>query len=413
MNLHPFRDKIMKYSRSWRHIMKLTADLNMVKKINKSLVLEQIRQRAPISRALIAERTGLTKATVSSLVQELIDSHLVHEIGAGKSRGGRRPMMLHFNSNAGHAIGIDLGVKSFTAVLVDLNGAVIAEEYSRHRSSSETEVIRDVKEAIRKLCRQAPESPYGIIGIGIGIPGFSDEEGNVLFAPNLGWNDVPLRQTLEQEFSIPVIIENEANAGAVGERQFGSGRGTSSLIYVSLSEGIGTGIWINDELYRGVSGFAGEFGHVSVDPYGKPCRCGNSGCWELYASENALLESARIAFADETIDLHDLLKRADEGDPTALSLFDRVGRYLGIGIVNMMNAFNPEKIVLGGRLALARRWLEGAIFEELEKRSVPHPRKKLQLMFTGASGRATVLGAAWMAISDFIGAEPKQVKGEI
>ena len=108
--------------------MKLTADLNMVKKINKSLVLEQIRQRAPISRALIAERTGLTKATVSSLVQELIDSHLVHEIGAGKSRGGRRPMMLHFNSNAGHAIGIDLGVKSFTAVLVDLNGAVIAEE---------------------------------------------------------------------------------------------------------------------------------------------------------------------------------------------------------------------------------------------------------------------------------------------
>lgn len=392
--------------------MKKTADLNMVKQINKSLVLDQIRRHAPISRALIAERTGLTKATVSSLVQELIDSELVHEIGAGESRGGRRPMMLHFNGEAGHAIGIDLGVRSITAVIADLNGTVIAEERIRHRSSAAATVIAQVKEAIRKLIVRAPESPYGIVGIGVGIPGFSDEDGNVLFAPNLGWRDVPLRAELEREFSIPVIIENEANAGAVGERQFGSASGSSSLIYVSLSEGIGIGIWIHDELYRGVSGFAGEFGHVSVDPYGKPCRCGNSGCWELYASENALLESARTAFNNEAIGLDDLLQLAAQGDVTALSLFDRLGRYLGIGIVNIMNAFNPEKIVLGGRLAQAEPWLAEAISDELEKRSVPHPRNKLQLLFGGVGGRATVLGAAWMSISDFIRTGPHLAKDE-
>lgn len=381
--------------------MKQTGDLNLVKKINKSIVLDLIRYESPISRARIAERTGLTKATVSSLVTELIDSNLVGEIGVGESSGGRKPMMLLFNGQAGFAIGVDLGVNYIHALLTDLSGAIIAEVRNAHDNSSEKAVIQELKQCIHELIRKAPESHYGIIGIGVGIPGFSDEQGNVLFAPNLGWENVALQQLLETEFNLPVVIDNEANAGAVGEQRFGAGKESSNLVYVSIGIGIGTGILMKGELYRGMSGFSGEFGHISIQHEGKACRCGNSGCWELYASENALLEEARALFKDCTIKLQQLLELAEKQDPQAIKLFERLGSYLGIGLVNIMNVFNPEQIIIGGQLSHAEAWLTGPMNEVIQKRSLPYPREKLTVQFSALGSRSTVLGACSFAITNF------------
>ncbi|MDD9270984.1 ROK family protein [Paenibacillus sp. GCM10023248] len=380
--------------------MKQTGDLNLVKKINKSIVLHHIRTDSPISRARIAEMTGLTKATVSSLVNELIESSLVEEIGAGESSGGRKPMMLLFNGTAGYAIGVDLGVHDILAVLTDLNGKVVSEKRALHDNASAEAVIQLLKRTIRELIDSAPESAYGIIGIGIGVPGICDEEGNLLFAPNLSWENVPLQKLIEDTFHIPVVIDNEANAGAVGEKQFGAGTETTNLVYISIGIGIGAGIIIKGELYRGATGFAGEIGHISIQHDGPKCRCGSLGCWELYASEHALLEQARRELG-EPAQLDTLLARAEAGDKTAIALFERLGYYLGVGVVNIINGYNPEFIILGGRLAGAEKWLMKPLQDLLEKRSLPLPRKLLNVEFSKLSDRSTVLGASSFAVAKF------------
>ncbi|CAN7179319.1 ROK family transcriptional regulator [Paenibacillus sp. LjRoot153] len=380
--------------------MKQTGDLNLVKKINKTIVLHHIRTDSPISRAKIAEITGLTKATVSSLVNELIESSLVEEIGAGESSGGRKPMMLLFNSMAGYAIGVDLGVHDMLAVLTDLTGKVIRENRIQHHNESVEQVTHLLKTTIRELIETAPESVYGVIGIGLGVPGIVDEEGNLLFAPNLGWENVPLQSQLEAEFGLPVVIDNEANAGAVGEKQFGAGKDTANLIYVSIGMGIGAGIIIKNELYRGATGFSGEIGHISIQHDGPKCRCGSLGCWELYASEHALLEQAGRELGHE-VDLEIMLRKAESGDTRVISLFERLGYYLGVGVVNIINGYNPEFIILGGRLAGGEKWLMKPLLELLEKRSLPHPRKQLKVEFSELGDRSTVLGAASFAVAKF------------
>ncbi|TVY08977.1 ROK family transcriptional regulator [Paenibacillus cremeus] len=393
--------------------MKQTGDLNLVKKINKSIVLDRIRHDSPVSRARLAELTGLTKATVSSLVGELIESGLVDEIGAGESSGGRKPVMLLFNGTAGYAVGIDLGVDYILGVLTDLNGVIVEQHTMKHSNASVDAVIGDVIHSIRELIGRAPQSTYGIVGIGIGIPGISDEQGNVLFAPNLGWENVPLQQRIESELGIPVVIDNEANAGAVGEQQFdaGVGQNASYLVYVSIGSGIGTGIIIRGELFRGSSGFSGELGHVTIEQNGKPCRCGSSGCWELYASESALLEKARAVLPEDDVDIEALLRRAGDGDKRVIELFEQLGRSLGVGLVNIINAFNPELIVIGGRLAEAESWMLGPLTEVMERRSMPFPRAKLRVQFSGLGMKSTVLGACSLAIAKFFASTKVSVEG--
>ncbi|UJF32968.1 ROK family transcriptional regulator [Paenibacillus hexagrammi] len=384
--------------------MKQTGDLNLVKKINKSIVLHHIRTNSPISRARIAEVTGLTKATVSSLVNELIESSLVEEIGVGQSSGGRKPMMLLFNGTAGYAIGLDLGVQDCLAVLTDLTGKVIEEYIIEHNNDSVDNVVNVLKSCISELIGRAPESVYGIVGIGIGLPGICDDEGNLLFAPNLGWENVPLQHIIEKEFGIPVVIDNEANAGAVGEREFGAGKDTANLIYISIGIGIGAGIIIKGELYRGATGFSGEIGHISIQHDGPKCRCGSLGCWELYASEHALLQQARelsLPGGEDAIDVDELLKLADEGNPAVIQLFERLGYYLGIGVVNVINGYNPEFIILGGRLTGAEKWLKKPMMAVLERRSLPHPRKQLSVEFSQLDVRSAVLGASSLAVAKF------------
>ena len=204
--------------------MKVTGDQALVKKLNKSIVLHTIRKHSPISRARVSDMTGLNKATVSNLVAELCSEELVTEAGPGVSSGGRKPLILHFNSMAGSVIGIELGVKQMTAMLCDLGGGILEEVQYALDDHSLPYVLEEMKKMISGLLAKAPETPNGIVGIGIGVPGMVDEDGVVLFAPNLGWEMAPLRASLEEAFDVPITIDNEANAGAQGELNFGAAR---------------------------------------------------------------------------------------------------------------------------------------------------------------------------------------------
>jgi glucokinase-like ROK family protein len=376
----------------------ITWNQQVVKRNNKSLVLQMIMDKEPISRADIAQITGLNKGTVSSMVNELLAMDLIYESGPGESSGGRRPVLLHFNKTAGYAIGIDIGVNYILSILTDLKGNIIIEKNQLIQDSSFLVVKEQVKAVIRVLINEMPQSRYGVVGVGLGVAGIVDKEGMILLAPNLGWKYVTLKSEIEEVFKLPVIIENEANAGAYGEKQFGAGQNHENIIYISAGIGIGVGIILNDELYQGNNGYSGEFGHMIIEVDGRPCSCGSKGCWEMYASEHTLLQLTN--HKDAT--LESLIHLAEKEDQETLELFEEIGRFLGYGINNIINTFNPQQVIIGNRLAIARNWLAIPIQRTIENHTLSFHQNEMEVRFSSLSIYSSALGVAAFVIENFI-----------
>lgn len=369
------------------------------------LVLTTIKEKTPISRASVAQLTGLNKGTVSSLVSELIDEDLIEESGPGKSSGGRRPVMLLFNGRAGYSISIDLGVGYILGLLTDLNGEIIYKEHITYQQTDFRQVYPKLVALIEQLQAGAPKSPYGIIGIGVGVPGVISHQGEILLAPNLNWKEIKLKQLLVDKFSIPVVIENEADAGAYGEKIFGSGQITDNIIYISISMGIGVGLIMGGELYNGAHGFAGELGHMTIVKDGRPCRCGNIGCWERYASEQALIQQAiqlNIISKDDVTPFDKLIRLAENQDPKTLKLFEQISEYIGIGLTNSINIFNPELVILGNQLSKAEKWISPTLNKYVNKHAIGFHQQDLSVQFSKLASHSSALGIAAFSIENFL-----------
>ena len=382
----------------------VTGNQQLVKQINKTLVLEKVMNEAPISRAYIAKQLGLNKGTVSSLVSELIDEHLVFETGPGESSGGRRPVMLTFNKDAGYAIGVDLGVSYILSILTDLKGNVVREIYQHITNTEYEHVFSIIKKSINDLIESAPDSPYGIIGIGIGVPGIVNNQGEILIAPNLHWENVQLKQQIEKTFNLPVVIENEANAGAYGEKLFGAGKDFNNMIYVSAGIGIGVGIIIDGELYTGNNGYSGEMGHTIIMVDGKKCSCGSVGCWELYASEKALLEHVKEKHIinSECLTIEMLIEEAEAGNDAIIEVFKEIGKYLSVGINNIIKTFNPQQVIIGNRLAMLQKWIEVPIQEFIQKHCKQFLQEDLSVEFSALKKHSVPVGVSALSIEHFL-----------
>lgn len=394
-----------------------TADQLLVKQINKMLVLNTIYKERPISRAEIAKLTGLNKSTVSALVDELLSESLILEIGIGESQGGRKPIHLSINEEVGSVIGIDLGVNYILSILTNFAGDIIWEKRIaiKNRLTSPLQKIRDLVGLINETINHAPTTIRGIIGIGVGVPGMVNyDQGCVLSAPNLLWENIKLKDILEEEFNIPTLIDNEANAGAIGEKWFGLGKKTSELVYVSAGIGIGAGIVVNNELYRGAHGLAGELGHMTINAHGTKCTCGNIGCWEEYASEKALLrylkenapeypDSILLSGGDssyfDNLNIFQIVEAASKGDRLAIAGFKNIGYYLGVGVANLINAFNPECVVVGNVLSLVDDILMDELRKEVARRSFSYRYSHVKIVSSELYMKACALGAVALVIS--------------
>ncbi|WP_416148755.1 ROK family protein [Salipaludibacillus sp. HK11] len=369
--------------------------------MNKNLVLNSIRTNAPLSRAQVSISTGLNKGTVSSLVAELVNEDLIYEIGPGQSSGGRRPVLLMFQNRSGNAIGIDIGVNYLLGTLTDLSGSILNKIEISTDNTDVDNILNLLQKLITDLTNLASNTTYGVVGIGIGVPGIVNENGKVLFAPNLHWENVDLKYHIENMFNIPVQVENEANAGAYGERIFGKGKDSKNMIYLSVGIGIGSGLIVNDRIYKGQEGFSGEFGHMSIETNGPKCTCGNKGCWELFASEQALVKKAEQVFSEKN-SLGDLVIKASNNNPSAINIFHEVGGYLGQGIINMVNIFNPELIVIGNRITKAQKWIENPLKQVISSRALPYHRENLSVEFSDLNSTGIALGASYLMIEVFL-----------
>ncbi|KHF39110.1 ROK family protein [Halalkalibacter okhensis] len=386
--------------------MTQTFNQHVVKKRNKSLVLHAIKEFFPVSRAELANKTGLNKGTVSSLVNELLEENLILESGPGVSSGGRRPVMLLFNQSAGYTIGIDIGVNYVLAVLTDLQGVICNEKRIKVHNPTFSQTTEILFEVIDELIATVPASPYGVVGIGIGVPGTVSTSETILLAPNLKWKNVDLKSVIEEKYKIPVKVKNEANAGAYGEKKFGAGQKFNDIVYISGGIGIGVGLILNEKLYKGHNGFSGELGHMTINMDGPVCNCGNQGCWELYASEQALLRMASeenlLPENVTELTLETVVKLAESGDEKTIKLVEKLGKNLAIGLNNIINTFNPEQIIIGNRLAALQSWLEDTMKEHLEKQGLATLQKDLQIHFSKLEKRSAALGVAAASAENFL-----------
>jgi glucokinase len=288
-------------------------------------------------------------------------------------------------------IGIDLGGTKIAAALVTPGGRIITDvNIPTEAAKGKEYVIGNIKKAAHNLISGAKEK---VTCLGIGVPGpISYEKGIVIEPPNLpGWKSVNLKKILEKEFRVPVHLDNDANCAALAEARFGAAKKARNFIYITVSTGIGGGIIIDRQLYRGAIGAAGEFGHMVIDPRGPLCGCGNHGCFEALASGSAIKKrSGMDAIAVELA--------ARQGDKKALAVIQETAHYLAIGIANLVNIFNPEMVVIGGGVSKMRELLLNPVRQEFKKYALTLPAKKVKIVRVKLGGEAGVLGAAALCL---------------
>mgnify|MGYP000937834741 CR=1 FL=1 len=342
---------------------KLSSNTSDVRRINRLLVRDIIRKQGPICRSDIAKVAGLTPPTVTNIVSEMLAAGTVEEVGYGESTGGRRPVMLVLNPNAGFILAAGIQRSVTRVALMDLSDNVLARRDTHVSVSSPYEMAAAIRESFESLLGETGIPKEKILWCGVASPGLVNPDlGVVETSSNLAWKKVPFAHILSENLSgIPVHIENISNAAALGEKAYGIGKGYPNLIYLSVSIGIGAGIIIDNTVFRGSRGYAGEIGHVPMTVYNGPqCACGREGCLEAFCGVPAVIRRVKAQVSDEefktlgvdkdSIEIPHLTKPPLLGIPAVKRIMDETGHLIGIAIAHLVSLFDTEMVILGGEL---------------------------------------------------------------
>jgi len=383
-----------------------------VRRHNLSLVLRLLATDGPRSRAGIAAVTGLTRATVSSLVADLIDRGLVDEAGPEDDhRVGRPATLVRLDGSSVATIGVEIDVGFVSVLVSDLSGRIV---HQRRRPITKTstafpDLFPVIERDIELAVGVAQQGGMRVAGLTLAIPGIVDvTAGVVRRAPNLGWTDAPLGERLAGAFGseIPVWIDNEANLAAIAEYRMGATAGSAHLVYVLAINGVGAGVVVDGQLFRGVSGSAGEVGHMTVQPKGSTCACGSRGCWETTIGLRALLADAvpdlapglmRDRRLSPEAKIAPVLARARAQHPLALKGLQKYGHWLGLGLANIVDVYNPEVVVLGGFLPQIAEWVMPEALRTMEAHSLTDAFRRCRVELTTLGFTAGALGGTILA----------------
>ena len=396
------------------------ADQRVMRELNRALVLTYVREHEPITRVDIARSTGLSRTTVSAIIDELLNQGLLREGStqqAGAS-GGRRATLVHFNASAGVMLGVDMGRSHLTILVCDLAANILA------RRSGPFDVDRGPDACLPWLIAElrAALAEHGIpwtqvVGVGVAMPGPMDASlQRPIKPPRMpGWDGVDVRGILADELGVPIYLDNDANLGALGESRYGAGVGVPDLTYVKVGTGIGGGLVMAGRIYRGSVGSAGEIGHVTVDPDGPLCDCGNRGCLEalvgahmitrdaaagvsLRASGEALTGTAATPALAEIAqpDVADVVTAALQGDAAALAALNHAGELIGVVLASLVNLINPSLILVGGSVARAGDLLLDPIRRTIAARSFSVASARISVRAGDLGDNATALGGVAM-----------------
>jgi len=376
----------------------------VIRKWNLSNIFKAIRKQGSISRIELTEITGCSAGTVSNHVRTLIKKGFMIETKKGISSGGRKPIQLMINPHKAYIFSIEIEVNQIKIVMFDLEIKVITK--SVIPITYKDDYQKNLEQVFFEMDKMREEKNLkldNLLGIGVAVPGLIDKEKGILeFAPNLGWKNVYILKIFKDKFNLPVILDNEAKAAAIGEREFIYPK-MDNMVFISINEGIGCGVILNGELYRGASGNAGEFGHIIIDNNGLVCHCGNKGCWETLASESYIVNRyLKLSNSNKELTKKEIYQIGKNGDKKIIEIFNEVGRNIGIGLVNIINGLSPELLVIGGGIVEIKDYIYDEIIKKLEESALSISYKKVEIKFSELAGLAAVYGMADLIINERI-----------
>lgn len=373
--------------------------------MNRSAIVKILQRRDVCSRADIARYTGLTQAAITKIVAVLIEMDIVSEVGSIKGSGNRRSIGLRLNADRHQVIGVKFARHMFAVGVFDISGKIYTQTETEYPIEEDQ---RAVLSAMKKLIHDTLKEYENVVAIGLAVPGpYLREEGRIAVVTQMPtWHNINFIEEFAQEFNMPVFIEHDAKAGALASWWFGEqAQPVHTLAYFLVGDGVGAGVIERGELLLGVQGAASEIGHISVDVHGPRCECGNYGCLELYCSASAMLKLARErvpeCFGDGQMKNHDacnaVFEAARAGNSGALEVVREIAQYIGYGCVTIINAYNPDLIIIGDSVSQGGDLLLPTIEQVVKERVIPELHAKVQIKISTLKVDPTLYGAAAIA----------------
>lgn len=385
--------------------------------LNQYKLLQALYFNDPSNRHDLCQRTGLSMATITNLVSDLLETEVIVETGTEKSSGGRPRVILAVNEDFGNFIGIDLGETHirFDLFSVKMNLIKTVTYWLDEGPVEAQEVVEKIVAGYQTLMTDSSLPEEKIIGIGIGVPGVVERDGGIsIFAPNWGWQNISLLAELQKKITRPITMDNGAKAMSLAEMWFGTGQGSDNLIALLLGTGIGTGIVWNGLVMRGVTNSAGEWGHTTLKLDGRSCRCGGQGCLETYIGATGIIQTLQDNFPDSSLlisknqlnQIKNIASAAKQGDKIAHFVISETTRYLGAGIANLINLYNPHTIILGGWVSsLFGSYFIEQLPEILARYALQQPLDATNIKISCLGENAISMGAACLVLTEFLNGE--------
>jgi predicted NBD/HSP70 family sugar kinase len=377
-------------------------DQETIKDSNKKMILNLLREKREMTKQNIAKEIGVSIPTVISNINELINEGLVEEAGVGDSSGGRKPVIVKFKPDSKYAFGVEVDIHKVRIILINLDSEILEEEqFSIDKIIEDISIVKNIDGLISLICNCIEEiikrkkiDRGSILGAGVALPGTVNEEKLTLeWAPNLSVRNISF-ENMKETLGFPVYVENEANAAAIAELKLGVAKDMRNLVYISITEGMGTGIVVQDYIYKGKNKKAGEFGHMTIIKDGRPCKCGKKGCWEQYASQSALIQSYNEAAGEFITDLKGFFSKLEKDEAKALDIWDGYLEYLAAGIQNIILILDPHYIVIGGSISNYEHFLIDALKEKVFIKNSFFSSDDIKIFTSKLKSYSSVMGAA-------------------
>ncbi len=371
------------------------ADQMTVRRLNMSAILKLLRERGTLARADLAKELGMTRNTASNIVTDLLQAGLVVETEFRRAGAGRPGLLLELAPNGGFAIGAEIDINRIIVVAADFKGKVLWESSAKiSPKQPQSKNIATAEQLVQDALNWGQSEGLNPLGIGLGLAGLVDaENGSLTYAPTLDWKDVPFNSMWETKFNIPVYLDNEANTAALGFQAYSDQSKARNLAYLSIGVGMAAGLMLEEHLFHGSSGFAGQAGHMKIRTDGEPCNCGDQGCW---VTEVCLPALARKT-GKENIDLSEVVQEVRNGDADLQEVIDEIAEMLGLGIANLVNLFNLDSVILGGAMRPLLPFMLEKTRATVDQRALPQPRANVRIKVSGRDDDS-VFGAACLVL---------------
>jgi glucokinase-like ROK family protein len=386
-----------------------------VKNINKHTILDLIRfTPGGISRVDIARRMQLSRAAITAIVNDLLATGIIREAESRLGHSGRPPIVLEINPTRGYVIGIDFGATHLNLLAADISARILEElEVEIEIQAGPEACLEEANLRVHELLKKAQLNFKDVLAIGVGVPGPTFTEEGMVVAPPImpGWDRYPIRDSLQKLWGLPVSVNNDAELGAIGEWAYGAGRGERNLVYIKIGTGIGAGLLMDGKIYHGVTGSAGEIGHLTIDENGPVCACGNHGCLEALAGGRAIALQAQQAVQKglrtqltniqpvEKITARDVSSAAQKGDLVSQQILTQAGSYIGIALAGLVNMFNPGMVIIGGGVAQTGDILLEPMRQTVQRRSLPAATRVLRITTAMLGRQSSSMGAVIQALT--------------